>query len=71
MQYDINLSLWTNSADDPAGTQRWKNVDSMLIQRQDVESTLFHCEPTGDKLIIFFLFKFPENMLWHLIQIIS
>ena len=24
----------------PAGTQRWNNVDSTLIQHQDVESTL-------------------------------
>ena len=24
----------------PAGKQRWNNVDSMLIQRQDIESTL-------------------------------
>ena len=30
-----------------AGTQRWNNLDSMLIQRQ-VESTLFQlCVPTG------------------------
>ena len=33
----------------PAGTQRGNNVDSMLIQRQDVESTLFQsCVVAGN-----------------------
>ena len=32
----------------PAGTQRWNNVDSTLLQRLDVESTLFQrCVPAG------------------------